>query len=234
MKTQIEIKRENKNVVAKFTDSVKGTIVATEPIESFLLPGEQIIIKAGLFKKTTVAKRAAYKKTTQLILSGLKEQKINSKGVEFTAAQLREIYGQESELSKIAASFKKDKDFVADVLITGENKLQISLKKVYNRTTLHELEATKELLELCFDLGTGFVDERLTSLVTTFAIRKFENKFHELWTLIYDEVSILIERDIRKEFENSPVKANYKNRLDYCISNYKNTLLKATVLVVTR
>ena len=233
MKTQIEIKRENQNVVASFTDSVKGTITAAEPIESFLLPGEKIVIKTGLFKKTTIA-RPAYKKTTQLILTGIKEQKINSHGVEFTGEQLSNIYGPQAELTKIAASFKRNKDFVSEVKITDQNKLQISLKTVYNRTVTHELEATKELLELCFDLGTGFVDERLTALVTTFAIRKFNNDFHKIWTLIYDEVTNLIGRDIRKEFEKSPVNANYKNRLDYCIANYKNTLLKATVKTVLK
>lgn len=233
MKTQIEIKRENQNVIASFTDSVKGTIIAAEPIETLLLPGEKIVIKSGLFNKTTV-KRPAYKKTTQLIVAGLKEKKINSKGVEFTAEQLTNFYGSEADLTKIATSFRRNKDFVATTEITEENKLQISLKTVYNRTVAHELEATKELLELCFDLGTGFLDERLTTLVTTFAIRKFNNDFHKIWSLIYDEITTLIGRDIRAEFEKSPVKHNYKNRLDYCISNYKNTLLKATVMVVTK
>ena len=74
MNSQVEIKRENENVVASFKDSVRGTIVATEPIESLLLPNEKITIKKGIFSKTAI-KRKNYKKTTDLIIASLKTKK---------------------------------------------------------------------------------------------------------------------------------------------------------------
>ena len=121
MNSQVEIKRENENVVASFKDSVRGTIVATEPIESLLLPNEKITIKKGIFSKTAI-KRKNYKKTTDLIIASLKTKKINSAGIEFTEKELKDTYGADADTIKIAKSFEKDKTFVEKVILDKQKR----------------------------------------------------------------------------------------------------------------
>lgn len=230
MNSQVEIKRENENVVASFKDSVRGTIVATEPIESLLLPNEKITIKRGVFSKTII-KRKNYKKTTDLIIASLKTKKINSAGIEFTEKELKDAYGADADTIKIAKSFEKDKAFVEKVVLDKQNKLQVLIKTVYNRTTEHELEVMKDLLGLFLTKKTTkdkrFLNEKISTIVTTIAIRKYDNDFHGLWSKIYDRLSELTTTDIRKEFAEHPTKSLYENRLDYCLVHHKKNLLEA-------
>ena len=228
MNSQVEIKRENENVLASFKDSVRGTIVATEPIESLLLPNEKITIKKGIFSKTVI-KRKNYKKTTDLIIASLKTKKINSAGIEFTEKELKDTYGADADTIKIAKSFEKDKTFVEKVILDKQNKIQVLIKTVYNRTTEHELEVMKDLLGLFLTRKTTkdkrFLNEKISTIVTTIAIRKYNNYFHGLWSKIYDRLSELTTTDIRKEFSEHPTKSLYENRLDYCLVHHKKNSL---------
>ena len=72
-----------------------------------------------------------------------------------------------------------------------------------------------------------FLNEKISTIVTTIAIRKYNNDFHGLWSKIYDRLSELTTTDIRKEFAEHPTKSLYENRLDYCLVHHKKNLLEA-------